>query len=325
MHFLLYDATCIGHVPGVSGPLGVLGALGPLGISLQYGVYTNSDGVYMVLEKSTEKDPPCTEQGNYTIVRTSQPLRYSTEEYRQYGLYEMYSRQFALKMSSSHCNDGSGSGDSSFGVDASTALVDGQSGGSTSSCNVSDTYVLCSEGKDQHLHVNLVPFGGAFTSKDKMEWSSGLSMSLSLVCRKLHSTDSHHYTDDELFTLSVDSEIEPYAEWKSPSQQTQRSLMPFLYTRLRPDEECSITVNLSLPEEACQLRNSTGKVGEGASGKAWTGYYLFVTGSAVTKHIKSDIAADVVNENPDIWGSRRQQDGSMAFNVYGPHQRWLAN
>jgi hypothetical protein len=320
----------------VSGPLGVLGALGPLGVALQFGMSTSSDGVYKTVgSKSEVSDAPCSNDGEFIAVRTSLPLRYtyhgaSTDEYRQYGLYEMYSRQHALAMTSQ---------DTSFGVDASTVLAEegvpssGSGNGSGSGCSVSDTYVFSSGGADQHLQVNAVPYGGSLSAgKDKMEWDGGVALHLTLSCRRettaataaaINRTAPTTSQEEELFTISAQSTVEPYVEWKKPYQQVQSSLMPFLYARLRPGEQCSVTVNASLPVETCPQQG-------GADGKAWwTGYYLFVTGSAVSQQRvdKENLnpSGSSIDDNPDLWGPRVQQDGSLAFNVYGTHQRWIAN
>lgn len=117
---------------GPLGPLSALGALGPLGISLQAGMTTTTNGVYM---------------NGSTIVRKTQPVRYSHDAtiYRTYDLYEMYSKSYALNMGTG-CS-GCEVNDTSFAVD-SRFLEPPTSGG--------DNF-LFDANYDQFLSINVVP------------------------------------------------------------------------------------------------------------------------------------------------------------------------
>lgn len=80
---------------GPTGAFGALGALGPLSISIQSGVTTTPDGVYIVKNE---------------IIRTTQPMWYSHDGsvMRMYDLFEVYSKTYAFSMGrneSSEIND----------------------------------------------------------------------------------------------------------------------------------------------------------------------------------------------------------------------------
>ena len=115
---------------GPTGALGVLGALGPLGISLQAGVTTTANGVYMVDNK---------------VIRQTQPVRYThnASEYRVYELVEMYSRSYALQLGSK----GQDTNDCSFAVDSS---------GVNPTVGSSDTYKFTSYA-NQFVSILIVP------------------------------------------------------------------------------------------------------------------------------------------------------------------------
>ena len=76
--------------------------------------------------------------------------------------------------------------------------------------------------------------------------------------------------------------------------------MPFLSTRLQGNEECKVTVAIS------------------TSSSDWSGYYLYVSGSGISETVNGK-----ENNNPDIWGPRKQADGSVDFNINGVHQSWI--
>ena len=94
------DASGVWAVQGPLGPtgaLGVLGPLGPLSISLQPGVTTRPTGEYTAQDVG--------------LVRTTSPVRYASDgsRWRQYDLFEMYSKRFAAAMTDN---------DASFAVDS---------------------------------------------------------------------------------------------------------------------------------------------------------------------------------------------------------------
>jgi hypothetical protein len=292
---------------GVTGALGVLGALGPTGISLQAGMTTTPEGKYLAMSSS----------GSSTIVRQTQPMRYSHDSsaYRLYDLFEMYSRKYALGMcpgaaASASCEVN----DSSFGVDASAVLTQkyyhendeaasGRDGGDTSglivedgvTAGVNDKYSFASK-YNQFVHINLVPYGGTPGLPGQIiggSWDS-LNMTLSLSCGSSSSSKKLLQTTTSNFV-------------STSSSTTQSDLIPFLTTRLRKNEVCDVSVSLLTPSNK-----------DSNSANDWTGYYLYVTGSGL-----QTVTQGKINSDPDLWGLRQQADGTSAFNLNGPHQAWI--
>jgi hypothetical protein len=282
---------------GVSGGFGVLGALGPTGVALQPGMTTTSDGKYLAVDQSKS-----------VVVRQTVPMRYSHDAslYRVYDLFEMYSRTYAKSMCSSVSSSSCDVNDSSFAVDASTVLkqkyydaeeerdpslllVDGATAG------VDDKYSFTSK-YNQFVHLNLVPFGGTpggIGSLTGGSWDS-LNMTLALSCGLSSSSKKTlHKTTSNFVASSI--------------SMSQTDLVPFITTRLRKNELCDVSVSLRL---------DSGKDSNPAND--WTGYYLYVTGSGL-----KTISQGVTNPDPDLWGLRKQSDGSSAFNINGPHQAWV--
>lgn len=87
---------------GPTGPLGPLGLLGPLTLSLQPGITTDDYGVFHY-----QSD----------VIRSTAPLHFdfSGTVFRQYDLFEMYSRDYAIKMGAVPTMPRN---DCSFGVDS---------------------------------------------------------------------------------------------------------------------------------------------------------------------------------------------------------------
>ena len=300
---------------GVSGPLGVLGPLGPLGVSLQFGMTTTPEGSYRTCPPpptpvpGADANTSCQADDDMMTVRSTLPIRYShnASEYRQYGLMELYSRQYARGLLA----EGGGGGDTSFGVDGSVALAGAE--------RVEDVFYLRTGGEGhQHVQINLIPFGGEMSppaegggggrgeqvDSSRVRWTDGLDVHLNLSCGPPSSP-----------TLSpiaaAFSHIQPFDPQLPPAKQTQTTLMPFLSARLRPDEQCAVTVVMSVQSQ----------LGGGAGGD-WSGYYLFVTGSAVSVCGGGGENASC-DPSSDLWGPRVQGDGTSSFNVMGAHQRWL--
>ena len=276
---------------GPTGPLGVLGALGPLGVSLQFGMTTTSDGIYESADAPLSASPDAARM----VVRKTQPIRYEHDAIanpvsRIYDLYEMYSREYALSMPPAppQCSVNASSyncmniNDCSFAVDAAEAL--------SLSSVISDSFNFLSS-FSQFVHVNLVPVTATMTtSGDDLENGSGaakkdsIDINLQLLCSQLQSdTYAEVARASASFTTSG----------------RQNFLVPYITTRLRESESCELKVNIS------------------ADISAWTGYYLYVTGSGF-----SSVENEEVNDDPDWLGPRKQLDGSHTFNIVGPHQSW---
>lgn len=221
---------------GTSGALGVLGALGPLGISLQVGVATSSNGVY-----SVKDDSNC-----YITIRKTQLIRYDhgATMFREYELFEMYSREYALSMTS----DPISGNDCSFAVDASTALLSNTVVTDGKDTSVKDTFHFHSSG-DQFLTLLLVPFGG-----ENLKQSSMPPINLSM-------------------TLSCNSSFISDAELQISPSNIQNGLSPYITTRAFNGEFCQVDVHATV---------RTCDVAEASRDRSWTGYYLFVTGSGLT-------------------------------------------
>jgi hypothetical protein len=282
---------------GVSGALGVLGALGPTGIALQAGMTTTSDGKYIAVSDKS------------VVVRQTVPMRYSHDAsvYRVYDLFEMYSRNYAKSMCSSTSSSSSCDvNDSSFAVDASTVLkqkyysIDEKRDPSLLVLNgattgVDDKYSFTSK-YNQFVHLNLVPYGGTPGAPGLLTGGSwdNLNMTLSLSCGSSSSSKKRLHTTTSNFVASSIS-------------VSQNDLVPFITTRLRKNELCDVSVSLKI---------DSGK--DSNPSNDWTGYYLYVTGSGL-----QTISEGVSNTDPDIWGLRKQFDGSSSFNINGPHQAWI--
>ncbi|CAE7491168.1 unnamed protein product, partial [Symbiodinium microadriaticum] len=353
---------------GVSGPLGTLGPLGPLGVSLQFGMTTTPDGEYKTC--SLDSAISCED---LVTVRSLQPARYTQDasEYRQYGLYEMYSRNFALTHMASDCEERGVAwcvGDTSFAVDSSQALLETERATSTDDthnttdiktgtgsrrsasalggvtrgatgthCDVEDVFYFFSGAADQHVQVNVVPFGGKIgdnatttsagnyggwlrgrervgsddeNTSGMISWTDGLDLYVDLTCAYGDSSGPVHLA-------SASSRILPFNPALPAASQIQTSIMPFLSVRLRPAERCAVTVQASLLPHSLTASPS----GKDAVVGGWTGYYLFVTGTDVTVCGGSEDSD--CEANPDIWGPRRQSNGTSNFNVHGAHQRWI--
>lgn len=280
---------------GVSGALGVLGALGPSGFSLQAGMTTTSDGKYLA-----------TSSGKTVVVRQTQPMRFSHDAtvYRIYDLFEMYSRTYAKSMCSAVSSSTCDINDSSFGVDASTILkqnyfesekVDSSlivENGVTS--GVDDKYSFTSK-YNQFVHINLIPYGGTPGLPGLITGGSwdNLNMTLTLSCGMASSSKKTlHTTTANFIATSMSS--------------TQNDLVPYITARLKKNELCDVSVSLRTDTKDTNSAND------------WTGYYLYVTGSGFQL-----ISQGVVNSDPDVFGLRKQLDGSSTFNIHGSHQIWI--
>lgn len=77
-------------------------------------------------------------------------------------------------------------------------------------------------------------------------------------------------------------------------------IMNFIVARVKKGEKFRLIVNLLY----------TGIASD-------PGYFLYVSGSGVT-----EIDNKLVNDNPDIWGPRLQNNGTYRFNINGAHQAW---
>ncbi len=96
-------------------------------------------------------------------------------------------------------------------------------------------------------------------------------------------------------------------------------LEDFIVVRLRASEVCDVIVTVQ----------------DSSNGKFGFGYYLFVTGTALSetstqRRLRGD-AEDVISEvsqerelssMDDVWGARTQSSGTNTFNIIGPHQTW---
>jgi hypothetical protein len=165
--------------------------------------------------------------------------------------------------------------DASFAMDASEIGAN----------KTEDTYHFFSE-FNQFLTVNAVPYGA---DNKKGSWSP-LSLSLQLSCAA--------GTGKEESIAKTTTEIS--------SSTPLSDLMPYITTRVRAGERCSVQVSFD------------GKSSKNDSASPWLGYYLFVTGSGLAA-----IDGGVRNDQPDVWGPRMQEGGKYAFNVNGPHQTWI--
>lgn len=235
---------------GPTGVLGVLGALGPLGISRQPGVTTTSDGLYTVLDASTN---------NQVTIRKTKPMRYLHDAslYYIFDLYEMYSKAYALKLGQTN--------DCSFGVDAY-----GQNPSAAG-----DVYYFTSSYR-QFVSLNVV--SGTTDSESVY--------TLLLECKS-----------------STGSSFRDIAEATSNAYVSGGGLANFMVTRLRAGEQCRVTVKLVVMN----------------SSEISKGYYLYVTGSG----FQTMTSGGIYNVDPDVFGARPQKDGSKAFNINGPHQKWV--
>ena len=95
-------------------------------------------------------------------------------------------------------------------------------------------------------------------------------------------------------------------------------LEDFIVVRLRPSEVCDVIVTVQ--------STSNGKFG--------FGYYLFVTGTALSETStqrrlrgEAPVNGEEAQERElssidDIWGARTQSSGINTFNIIGPHQTW---
>lgn len=109
----------------------------------------------------------------------------------------------------------------------------------------------------------------------------GTDYSLSLECR-----------DGKSYNPVTAAASNPYS--------SGRGLEDFIVTRLK-EEECRVTVKLQYTEDSTPA-----------------GYYLYVTGSAVTT------VTGGAEETEDLWGLRQQSTGEWTFNILGPHQKWVS-
>jgi len=272
---------------GALGSLGVLGPVGPLGISLQYGISTTLNGSY-----TTSDIPPTQGENSVFELRETSPVRYThnASVYRVYDLFEVYSRLYALEKEL----------DTSFAVDASHALKDAQQ--SSSSVSVSDLYTFRSK-HDQFISINIVPFGDNSSGHELYETFKDLYAQKDYTSARKH---KNHWDELRMSVgLVCNGSTIAEASCKISAYNPQHCLMPYITTRLKSNETCTISTSFEAPmnDECCV--------------DCWTGYYLYVTGSGL-----SVISSDSRNNNPDLWGPRLQSNGQYGFNINGAHQSW---